>query len=59
MQFTKFDKKRNYMDKTAERIFVIFGQELVYTTAYEFLKELERVGYIKNMEVSRNAKDII
>jgi len=59
MQFTKFDKKRDYMDKTSERIFVIFGQEIIYNNAYEFLKELERIGYIKRMEVSRHAKDII
>ena len=58
MQYTSFDKKRDYMSKTKERIDVIFGQEIAYSNAFEFLEELQRIGFIKKMEVKRNAKDV-
>ena len=48
--WTSYNNIREYQKNIVRRVANFNGEEIIYSSDFEFLKELQRVGFIKSIE---------
>ena len=48
--WTRYNNPREYKENIVRRVANFNGEEIIYSSDFEFLSELQRVGFIKSIE---------